>query len=63
MAGEGQCDRGQIEGVDDPPRLLEIRQPEGANTINPLETDPDRLRRGVETGCDALRVVVEPALG
>ena len=51
------------EGVDEPPHLLEVRPPEGADTINPLETDPDTLRRGVETGCDALRVVVEPALG
>ena len=51
------------EGVDEPPHLLEVRPPEGANTINPLETDPDRLRRGVETGCDALRALVEPALG
>jgi predicted patatin/cPLA2 family phospholipase len=51
------------EGGDDPPHLLEVRPPEGANTINPLETDPDRLRRGVETGCDALRALVEPALG
>jgi predicted patatin/cPLA2 family phospholipase len=46
----------------DPPHLLEVRPPEGADTINPLETDPDRLRRGVETGCDALRALVEPAL-
>jgi hypothetical protein len=43
------------EGVDEPPHLLEVRPPEGSNTINPLETDPDTLRRGVEIGCDALR--------
>ncbi|MDL5157771.1 patatin-like phospholipase family protein [Actinomycetospora termitidis] len=49
--------------ADDPgdgPFLLEVRPPEGADTINPLETDPDRLRRGVETGCDTLRALVEP---
>jgi predicted patatin/cPLA2 family phospholipase len=51
------------EGTDEPPHLFEVRPPEGSNTINPLETDPDRLRLGVETGCDALRAVVEPALG
>ncbi|MBV9832735.1 MAG: hypothetical protein JOZ82_14170, partial [Marmoricola sp.] len=51
------------EGSDDPPHLLEVRPPQGADTINPLETDPDTLRRGVETGCDTLRALVEPALG
>ncbi|HEY2222175.1 patatin-like phospholipase family protein [Actinomycetospora sp.] len=48
---------------DRPPHLLEIRPPEGSGTINPLETDPDVLREGVEIGCVALRVLVEPALG
>ncbi|MCD2193948.1 patatin family protein [Actinomycetospora endophytica] len=43
------------EGVDEPPHLFEVRPPEGSNTINPLETDPDRLRQGVETGCEALK--------
>lgn len=43
------------EGREEPPHLLEVRPPEGANTIGPLETDPDRLRQGVETGCQALQ--------
>jgi predicted patatin/cPLA2 family phospholipase len=43
------------EGGDEPPHLFEVRPPEGSNTISPLETDPERLRQGVETGCEALR--------
>jgi predicted patatin/cPLA2 family phospholipase len=39
----------------DPPHLFEVRPPAGADTINPLETDPEVLRRGVETGCAALK--------
>lgn len=37
------------------PHLFEVRPPTGADTINPLETDPDVLRRGIETGQSALR--------
>lgn len=40
---------------DDPgPHLLEVRPPEDSDTVNPLETDPDRLRRAVMVGRDAL---------
>ena len=35
------------------PYLLEVRPPEGADTISPLETDPEVLRYGVETGAAA----------
>lgn len=45
---------------DAPPHLLEIRPPEGSDTINPLETDPDVLRRGVEVGRDAVHDVLAP---
>jgi predicted patatin/cPLA2 family phospholipase len=44
---------------DDPPHLLEIRPPEGSDTINPLETDPDVLRRGVEVGRNAVYGVLD----
>lgn len=43
---------------DTPPHLLEVRPPEGADTINPLETAPDVLRRGVDVGRDALLAVL-----
>lgn len=45
--------------TDDPPHLFEVRPPAGAGTINPLETDPDVLRRGIETGQRALRQALE----
>ena len=35
--------------TDEPPYLFEVRPPSGADTINPLETDPDVLRKGIET--------------
>jgi len=44
---------------DEPPYLFEVRPPAGADTINPLETDPDVLRRGIETGQRALRTALE----
>lgn len=40
---------------DGPPYLLEVRPPDGADTVHPLETDPDRLRRACMVGRDALR--------
>ncbi len=45
---------------DEPPYLFEIRPPEGADTISPLETDPDVLRRGVEVGRDEVHGVLAP---
>jgi predicted patatin/cPLA2 family phospholipase len=39
---------------DEGPHLFEVRPPEGADTVNPLETDPDRLRRAVSVGREAL---------
>jgi predicted patatin/cPLA2 family phospholipase len=36
------------------PYLFEVRPPEGADTVNPLETDPDRLQRAVQVGREAL---------
>jgi predicted patatin/cPLA2 family phospholipase len=45
--------------TDEAPYLFEVRPPSGADTINPLETDPDVLRKGIETGQDALRVALE----
>jgi predicted patatin/cPLA2 family phospholipase len=45
--------------TDEPPYLFEVRPPTGADTINPLETDPDVLRRGIETGQRALRGALE----
>ncbi|MGQ0480564.1 MAG: patatin-like phospholipase family protein [Pseudonocardia sp.] len=36
------------------PYLFEVRPPDGADTVSPLETDPDRLRRAVLVGRDAL---------
>jgi predicted patatin/cPLA2 family phospholipase len=44
---------------DQGPFLLEVRPPAGADTINPLETDPDVLRRGIETGQRALHEALE----
>lgn len=43
------------------PYLFEVRPPTGADTINPLETDPDVLRRGIETGQSALREALDVA--
>ncbi|WP_116707009.1 patatin-like phospholipase family protein [Actinomycetospora cinnamomea] len=43
----------------EPPYLFEVRPPSGADTINPLETDPDVLRRGIETGQGALRLALQ----
>ena len=51
-----------FDAPEGPPHLLEVRPPEGADTINPWETDPDRLRRGVEIGSDTLRSLMEPAV-
>jgi predicted patatin/cPLA2 family phospholipase len=45
--------------TDEPPFLLEVRPPAGSDTINPLETDPSVLRRGIETGQQALRTALE----
>src|SRR4051794_14254039 len=45
--------------ADEPPFLLEVRPPAGSDTINPLETDPSVLRRGIETGQQALRTALE----
>lgn len=45
--------------TDDPPYLFEVRPPAGADTINPLETDPAVLRRGIETGQRALADALE----
>lgn len=36
------------------PHLFEVRPPEGADTISPLETDPERLERAVMVGREAL---------
>jgi predicted patatin/cPLA2 family phospholipase len=44
---------------DEGPFLFEVRPPTGADTINPLETDPDVLRRGIETGQQALREALD----
>ncbi|MEJ2886012.1 patatin-like phospholipase family protein [Actinomycetospora aeridis] len=41
------------------PHLFEVRPPTGADTISPLETDPDVLRRGIETGQGALREALD----
>lgn len=38
--------------------LLEVRPPEDAEGVNPLETDPDRLRRACMVGRAALRAAV-----
>lgn len=38
----------------DGPFLFEVRPPEDADTVSPLETDPDRLRRAVYVGRDAM---------
>ncbi|MDD7935378.1 patatin-like phospholipase family protein [Actinomycetospora straminea] len=45
--------------ADEGPFLFEVRPPAGADTINPLETDPDVLRRGIETGQAALREALD----
>ncbi|GAA4777203.1 patatin family protein [Actinomycetospora chlora] len=45
--------------TDEAPFLFEVRPPSGADTINPLETDPDVLRRGIETGQHALREALD----
>jgi predicted patatin/cPLA2 family phospholipase len=37
-----------------PPYLVEVRPPEDADTVSPLETDPDTLRRAVMVGRRAL---------
>jgi predicted patatin/cPLA2 family phospholipase len=42
------------------PHLFEIRPPERADTVNPFETDPDRLRRAVMIGRGALMAAWEP---
>jgi predicted patatin/cPLA2 family phospholipase len=42
----------------DPPHLFEVRPPAGSDTINPLETEPEVLRKGVDTGRDALRAAL-----
>lgn len=36
------------------PHLFEVRPPENADTVSPLETDPERLRRAVMVGREAL---------
>jgi predicted patatin/cPLA2 family phospholipase len=38
---------------DEGPHLFEIRPPDGADTVNPLETDPERLERAIMVGRDA----------
>lgn len=46
----------------DGPYLFEVRPPDNADTVSPLETDPERLRRAVLVGRDALVTAVgEPA--
>lgn len=45
--------------TDEPPYLFEVRPPAGADTISPLETDPEVLRRGIETGQRALAEALE----
>ena len=39
--------------------LLEVRPPEGAASVSPLETDPETLRRACMVGREALRSVLE----
>jgi predicted patatin/cPLA2 family phospholipase len=53
-ADDDQLARASAED-DGPPHLLEVRPPEGADTVSPLETDPDRLERACMVGRDALR--------
>lgn len=62
-ADDDRLAKATLDEGGDPPHLFEVRPPEGSGTISPLETDPDVLREGVETGCAALRALVEPALG
>ncbi|HTK61104.1 MAG TPA: patatin family protein [Pseudonocardia sp.] len=38
---------------DKGPHLFEVRPPEGADTVSPLETDPERLERAVMVGREA----------
>lgn len=62
-ADDERLAKATLDAGEDPPHLFEVRPPEGSSSISPLETDPDVLREGVETGCAALRALVEPALG
>jgi predicted patatin/cPLA2 family phospholipase len=45
--------RATSEPGDEGPFLFEVRPPDDADTVNPLQTDPDRLRRAVMVGRDA----------
>ncbi|MHC1558567.1 patatin-like phospholipase family protein [Actinomycetospora sp. C-140] len=58
-ADDGRLAHATASPGDEPPFLFEVRPPQGADTINPLETDPDVLRRGIETGQRALRDALE----
>lgn len=63
LLGRASAD-GEGTGVDADGRegvhLLEVRPPEDAASVSPLETDPETLRRACMVGRRALRAVLEP---
>ncbi len=65
LLGRASAD-GEGTGVDAPAdgregvHLLEVRPPEDAASVSPLETDPETLRRACMVGRAALRAVLEP---